>query len=158
MIWKRIEMPFYDYHFISHWRITGPIQVVYDILKDGAHYSRWWKPAYVSSQAMDDCVESLVRAKLPYTLTFITQLIQENPPYELMVQSTGELVGTGLWKLKAVGDETHIEFYWDVQAIKPLVRWLSLFLKPVFKWNHSWVMKQGEMCLQKEVDRLFPRD
>ncbi len=143
-----------DYHFVTHWKIKGPIQKVYTILSDGAQYARWWQPSYVCSEAMKDGkIKSIVRAKLPYTLAFTTELVSENPPHDFLVKASEELVGTGHWKLKQVGEETHIEFYWDVVATKALVRSLSLFLKPIFKWNHTWVMKNGEKRLQQEVNR-----
>ena len=151
-------MGFADYHFVTHWRIKGPIHIVYDILKDGPHYSQWWKPSYVSSSEITDKsgnqkVVCTVRARLPYTLTFTTELIREKPPHEILVKSTGELIGTGLWKLRQEKDDTCVEFYWDVKATKPLIRCLSFILKPFFKWNHSWVMRNGEVSLQNEVTR-----
>ncbi len=146
-------MSFYNYHFVTHWKICGSIQKVYTILKDGPNYSQWWKPAYVSTEKIGtDKVRSLVRAKLPYTLSFTTELIRENPPHELEIKATGELAGRGLWKLSEDGEWVDITFYWDVAAQKPIVQWLSFFLRPVFRWNHDWVMKQGEKTLQKRVD------
>jgi len=145
-------MAFYDYHFVTHWKVKGPIQVVYNILKNGPGYAQWWKPAYVrSDESGPQKVTSLVRAKLPYTLTFTTELIRENFPHDFEIKATGELVGTGLWKFRQEDAETLVDFYWDVQVAKPLVRWLSLFLKPLFKWNHDWVMTMGEKGLQEEI-------
>jgi hypothetical protein len=98
-------------------------------------------------------VRSLVRAKLPYTLNFTTELVRERPPHELEIKASGELVGTGLWKLNEKDGWTEIEFHWDVRAEKPLVRWLSFLLKPLFRWNHDWVMRVGERGLQGEINR-----
>jgi hypothetical protein len=147
-------MPSSDYHFVTHWRVKGPIQIAFEILKDGKNYAHWWKPAYVSSEEVgSQKVESLVRAKLPYTLRFTSQLIQETPPSELKIHATGELEGTGLWKLKQEGESTVIDFNWDVRANKAVVRWLSFLLKPLFSWNHDWVMNTGEKALQSEINR-----
>lgn len=142
-----------DYHFVTHWRIRGPVQLVYDILKDGEGYSTWWRPAYVSTRKVGDKkVRSLVRAKLPYTLDFTTQLVRENPPEEIEIRALGELSGRGLWKLEPAGDAVSVTFYWDVRAEKPLVKLLSPILKPLFRWNHDWVMKVGETGLQQEIE------
>ncbi len=149
-------MAFYDYRFVTHWRIRGPISVIYDILKEGQAYSRWWKLSYVSSETVGvGKIRCLVRAWLPYTLQFTTELLQENPPYEFAVEATGDLVGTGVWKLKQEGEDAVVEFHWNVRASKSLVKWLSLFLKPVFAWNHAWVMKKGKACLRQEVARVL---
>lgn len=146
-------MAIWDYHFITHWRVRGPIQLVYDILKDGEAYSQWWRPAYVSTRAVGPkAIRSLVRAKLPYTLDFTTEAVRENPPTELEIRATGELSGRGLWRLRQEGDWTVIEFYWDVRAEKFLVKLLSPLLKPLFRWNHDWVMRVGEEGLQREIE------
>lgn len=146
-------MSFADYHFITHWRVRGPIQLVYDILKDGEAYSQWWRPAYVSTRAVGPkAIRALVRAKLPYTLDFTTEAVRENPPTELEIRASGELSGRGLWRLRQEGDWTAIEFYWDVRAEKFLVKLLSPLLKPLFRWNHDWVMRVGEEGLQREIE------
>jgi len=143
-----------DYHFVTHWKVKGPIQTVFDILKDGESYSQWWQPAYVSTRvAGAKKVRALVRAKLPYTLDFTTELVRESAPNEIEIKATGELAGTGLWRLSQIGDMTEIQFFWDVRAEKFLVKLLSPFLKPVFRWNHDWVMKVGEKGLQEEIER-----
>lgn len=148
-------MAFCDYHFVTYWKIRGRIETVFEILKDGPRYSAWWKPAYVKTEKVgSQKTLSLVRAKLPYTLSFTTELVREIPSTELEIRAAGELVGRGLWKLKQAGEVTEVVFYWDVQVAKPIVRWLSLFLKPVFRWNHDWVMKGGEEALQAEIHRL----
>jgi hypothetical protein len=150
-------MAFYDYHFVTHWKIRGPIRKIYDVLKEGARYSEWWRPAYLKTEEVGPRkVRSLVRAKLPYTLDFTTELVRERPPTELEIKASGELAGTGLWKLNEKDGWTRIEFYWDVRAEKPLVRWLSFLLKPLFRWNHDWVMKVGERGLQEEIIRNIP--
>lgn len=142
-------MAFSDYSFVTHWRIKGPIRTVFAILKDGKNYAKWWRPAYVSSEEVSpNRVLSLVRARLPYTLTFVTEPVREIPPHEFEILAAGELAGTGLWRLEESGDWVDIDFLWNVRAEKPLVRWLSLFLKPLFKWNHDWVMRAGERGLQ----------
>lgn len=150
-------MAFYDYHFVTHWKIRGPIRKIYDVLKEGARYSEWWWPAYLKTEETGPRkVRSLVRAKLPYTLDFTTELVREDPPTELEIRASGDLVGTGLCKLRQVGDKTNIEFHWSVRAEKLLIRWLSFILKPVFRWNHDWVMKVGEKGLQEEIIRNIP--
>ncbi|MBI2067562.1 MAG: hypothetical protein HYT77_06100 [Deltaproteobacteria bacterium] len=144
----------HDYRFVTHWRIRGNCHEVFSILRDGAHYARWWRPAYQESKQLSDKkVSSKVRAKLPYTLQFITELVRENAPWELEIHASGELVGTGRWTLSQHGPHAEIEFHWNVRAEKPLVRWLSPFLKSLFRWNHNWVMSTGEQALQAEVDK-----
>jgi len=147
-------MSFSDYHFTTHWKIQAAPEAIYRVLKDGHRYQEWWKPAYVRTEKIGEKkVRALVRALLPYTLKFTTELIREQPPRELELRSTGELEGRGLWVLTPDEGATDVHFYWDVRANKRLLRWLSFLLKPVFKRNHDWVMRQGEPLLQEEVRR-----
>ena len=149
-----MKFRYYDYHFVTHWRVQAPIQKVYDLLKDGERYQDWWRPAYRQTiKVGEKKIRALVRALLPYTLEFTTELLREDPPRELELKSTGELEGTGIWKLRQDGDFTEVDFFWDVRANKPLVRWLSFLLKPLFRWNHDWVMNTGEDCLKAELSR-----
>ena len=144
----------HQYHFVTHWKIHGPIELIYEVLKDGKNYSRWWNKNYLVSEELDSqTLRCIVRAFLPYTLTFTSQILSENPPHEFKISANGELIGTGLWRLQQNGSVTDIEFFWDVQAQKFLMRWLSFFLKPLFVWNHTWVMRQGELALKSEVEK-----
>jgi hypothetical protein len=147
-------MAAHDYQFVTHWKVRGPIRLVYDILKDGEHYDRWWKPAYVRTDVVGNRkVRAMVRAKLPYTLDFTTELVREDPPREIEIRASGELSGRGLWKLEENSGDVAVTFYWDVRAEKPWVKFLSPLLRPLFKWNHDWVMRAGEDRLQSEIDR-----
>ncbi len=143
----------HQYHFLTRWKFRGPVEKIYKILSAGKDYPRWWKPAYVACREVAPRkIEALVRARLPYTLKFTTELIREVPNREFEIRATGELDGRGLWKFHPDGEFTHLEFFWDVQATKPLMRRLSFLLKPLFVWNHNWVMDTGESALQAEVD------
>lgn len=143
-----------DYSFLTHWQIEGDRKLVYEILKEGERYPDWWRPAYQECRRVgEEAVACRVRAKLPYTLEFTTELVRERPPEEFEIRASGELEGKGLWRLRQAGKFTEVEFHWDVEARKPWVRALSFLLKPVFRWNHDWVMNTGEACLQSEVDR-----
>ncbi len=142
-----------DYHFLSHWMVKAPIALVFEILKDGPGYPRWW-PCYVhAEQVSPSAVRALVRAKLPYTLEFTTELIFENSPTEIAFKSAGELIGTGRWLLKQDGEHTAVRLFWDVRTEKSWMKLLSPLLRPIFQWNHDWVMKTGEAGLKKELER-----
>ena len=40
---------------------------------------------------------------------------------------------------------------WKIRADKPLLRYLSFLLKPIFSANHRWAMAQGEKALRAEL-------
>jgi hypothetical protein len=40
-----------------------------------------------------------------------------------------------------------------VRADKPLLRYGSWFVKPIFAANHRWAMARGEESLKRELER-----
>lgn len=145
-------MGFADYHFVTQWKIQGQASKIFDILKDGESYACWWKPAYLKTEKTGpQKVHAWVKAKLPYVLDFETELMREIPDRQIELKATGELSGQGLWTLKPEGPSTIVTFHWDVTVTKPWMKRLSFLLKPIFRWNHDWVMKTGGVCLQKRV-------
>jgi len=39
-----------EYHFVTHWRIAGSQQIVYDIISDPLQYPRWWPTVYLEAE------------------------------------------------------------------------------------------------------------
>jgi hypothetical protein len=42
-----------------------------------------------------------------------------------------------------------VSYDWRVRAGKPLIRRFSPIVKPLFRANHTWVMRRGEGALQR---------
>jgi hypothetical protein len=67
-------------------------------------------------------------------------------PHLLEGHAQGELAGTGLWRLFEQDGGTPVTavvYEWNVSTTKP---WMNLFApiaRPVFEWNHDWVMRNG---------------
>jgi hypothetical protein len=50
-----------------------------------------------------------------------------------------------------------VSYDWNIRAAKPLLRYLSPLLKPVFAANHHWAMRMGEISLKLELARRRAR-
>lgn len=52
-------------------------------------------------------------------------------------------------------DASHTEatYVWTITAAKPLLKYLSPLLRPLFEWNHRWAMARGEEALREELKR-----
>ena len=61
--------------------------------------------------------------------------------------------GRGIWTFEQDGDWVNAAFDWRLRAEKPLLRYLSFLLKPLFRANHRWAMARGREGLQKELAR-----
>lgn len=154
-------MPANDYQFLTEWEVDAPREVLFEILKDGKDYPRWWPAVYLEAQHMPsgradklgDRVRFLTRGWLPYRLIWTAELIRHEPPDLIEISATGDFVGRGVWRLAAGIGSTLITFDWKLRADKPLLKWLSHRLKPVFRWNHKWAMDRGIESLEAEVRR-----
>jgi hypothetical protein len=154
-----------DYHFTTHWRVRGDIEEVYSILADGATLARWWPAAYREAHPVDlgdgqagrNAVYMVTRGWLPYTLGFRCRLLESRAPTYLRVEAQGELDGEGVWRLAQDGPWVDVIYEWTVKATKPLLRYLSFLLRPLFAVNHDWVMMKGEESLKVELARRHAR-
>ena len=154
-------MPANDYEFVTNWKVAAPAELVFDILKQGGEYARWWPEVYLNCQTvpsgspdgLGDKVILLTRGKLPYKLRWTATSIRIVPPKLIEIEASGDFVGRGTWTLTPGNDGTDIRFDWILRADKPLIKILSPLLKPVFKWNHRWAMERGYESLLREIKR-----
>jgi hypothetical protein len=150
-----------QYHFTTHWRIPTTIEEISDILGDAEALPRWWPSVYLDVQIVEagdeNGVGSLValhtKGWLPYTLRWSFRVVEVDRPNGFALEAFGDFVGTGRWTFVQDGDSADITYDWKIRADKPLLRYLSPLLKPLFRWNHEWAMRQGEISLRREVAR-----
>lgn len=154
-------MPANEYEFLTKWRVIAPIELVYDILKEGKDYVRWWPDVYLDAQyfasghpdGIGDHVVLLTKGWLPYRLRWTATAERRERPHTIAITASGDFDGRGVWQLEQQGQECLITFDWRLRADKPLLRWLSPIFKPIFKWNHRWAMDRGLIRLQEEIAR-----
>jgi hypothetical protein len=99
--------------------------------------------------------EREVKGLLPYRLKYQTLIVALDPPREARYIAEGDLHGKGRNILAPDTDGlgTIVTFYWDVWTTGLALNLLSPLLKPLFAWNHNWVMAQGERGL---IAKLAP--
>ena len=83
------------------------------------------------------------RSLLPYRVEFeVTATKIER--FSLMEgQATGDLEGIGRWRLYEQDGVTAVLYEWNVATTKPWMNRMAPLLRPVFEWNHDWVMRRG---------------
>jgi uncharacterized protein YndB with AHSA1/START domain len=154
-------MPANDYQFFTEWRIDAPRELLYEILKEGKDYPRWWPAVYLGADyqpsgrkdRIGDRVVFLTKGWLPYRLNWTAEVARHERPHTIEIAATGDFVGRGIWRLEPEGEGTRVTFDWRLRADKPLLRWLSPLFKPIFRWNHAWAMAQGYESLCREASR-----
>jgi len=65
--------------------------------------------------------------------------------------ATGDLNGTGSWKLENLDGSTRVTYLWIVSTEKTWMNLLAPLLAPVFAWNHDQVMLAGGKGLARHL-------
>ena len=158
-------MTSHDYHFVTHWRVEAEAAMVYDLLSRPENFHQWIKsfPMHVEpvtpggTNGIGRTERFTVRSFLPYSLCWEMECIEANPPHQFISRAKGDLNGRGIWTFVPRCMGTDITFDWKITVQKPLLRYTSFFLKPVFEWNHDWIMGRWERDLQTALAALRPQ-
>jgi hypothetical protein len=150
-----------NYHFITHWRVRSTVQEVSDILGNAPDLVRWWPSVYLEVRELEPgdehgvgkVVSLYTKGWLPYTLRWQFRVTENRSPHGFSLAAWGDFVGRGSWTFEQEGDWVNITYDWQIRADKPLLKYLSPLLKPIFAANHHWAMAQGEESLMRELAR-----
>jgi hypothetical protein len=155
-------VPANQYEFVTRWRVEATPDEVFDLLADATQYPRWWPSVWLRADLLEAGaahgrgrrVRFVSRGWLPYRLRWTAHTVASERPILIVVEATGDFEGRGQWLFRpATPHETDAEYTWRIRAEKPLLRYLSPFLKPLFEANHHWAMARGEESLRRELAR-----
>ena len=150
-----------SYHFITEWRVEGTCGEVADILGDPVGLSRWWPAVYLEVVEIEPPgpsgtgrrVRVWTKGWLPYTLRWRFTVSESRGVRGFSLVADGDFVGTGVWTLVHQGDVVDVQYDWRIRADKPLLRYGTLVMRPIFSANHRWAMARGEESLKLELQR-----
>src|SRR5258708_2737497 len=141
-----------EYHFVTNWRVESTLEEVFDVLDKPTDLVRWWPSVYLEVKEVEPSVFGLLtKGRLPYTLRWRLRRLESRRPHGFSLEAWGDFEGTGVWTFAQDGGYVDITYDWRIKAEKPLLRYLSFLLKPIFSANHRWAMAQGEKSLKKEL-------
>jgi hypothetical protein len=80
---------------------------------------------------------------LPYGFSFDTRAVRIEPFKTLELEAFGDLQGKGLWTLTREGDQTLVQYDWQVQTNKLWMNLVAPVAATFFRWNHAAVMNDG---------------
>ncbi len=95
-----------------------------------------------------------VKGWLPYKLRWSFRVTESHAPHGFSIEAWGDLNGRGTWTLVQDGPYVNVHYDWRINADRPLLRYLSFALKPLFASNHRWAMARGEEGIRLELQRL----
>lgn len=150
-----------DYEFVTHWRVEGTCDEVSRILGEGTDLPRWWPSVYLDVREIAHGDEHGIgrvhdlytKGWLPYTLRWRARGIESRYPRGFTLVASGDFDGRGVWTFAQDGEHVNITYDWRLRADKPLLRYGSFLLKPIFSANHRWAMARGEESLKLELAR-----
>jgi len=149
-----------DYHFITTWRVKSTIKEVSEIIGDPRELARWWPSVYMDVKVLEEgdehglgrVVSLYTKGWLPYTLRWDFRVTEVQPDGFTLV-AWGDFDGRGIWTFEQNEEWVNVIYDWKIKAEKPLLRYFSFIMKPIFSANHRWAMAKGEESLRLELAR-----
>ena len=139
-----------DYRFLTTWLLESPREPVFEAIHDQERWPEWWR-------GMEEAVElrpgngdgegavsrQRWRSRLPYRIEFEVTTHRVERPHLMEGRAVGELTGTGTWRLFEGDGVTAAVYEWNVMTTKAWMNVLAPLARPVFEWNHDWLMERG---------------
>jgi len=140
-----------SYSFLTTWLLESPREPVFEAIYDQANWPQWWRGVEEAEELRpghdDNGVGTVARmvwkSLLPYRVGFEVTTTRVEPPHLLEGDAVGELTGVGRWRLYEQQGVTAVLYEWDVHTTKAWMNLMAPVARPVFEWNHDWVMARG---------------
>ena len=147
-----------EYVFVDEWDVDAPQERVFDALADIRTYPDWWTPTYLGVEVEGPPEPGQVSrhrftGKLPYVLKATTRATSVDRPNLVEVEVYGDLRGRATWTLTPRGGRVHVRFDLRVYADRPLLRYLTPILRPLFRWNHKQAISYAVQNLEPYARR-----
>ena len=155
-----------EYAFLSTWLLESRREPVWEAVHDQARWPEWWRGVEVAEEVspgtdgdLGTVARMVWRSLLPYRVEFEVTTTRVEPLQLLEGHAVGELEGVGRWRFYEQGGVTAVLYEWNVATTKPWMNRLAPLLRPVFEWNHDWVMARGGEGIAKLLGcRLLAND
>jgi uncharacterized protein YndB with AHSA1/START domain len=139
-----------DYRFLTTWLLDSPREPVFDAIYDQASWPSWWRGVEEASEVrpggesgVGTVARMVWKSLLPYRVEFEVTTTQVERPHLLQADAVGELTGVGRWRLFEEEGATAVLYEWNVATTRAWMNLVAPVARPVFEWNHDWVMARG---------------
>ena len=114
------------------------------MLREAERWPDWWRGVrHVPVLAPEERYLIAWRSRIPYDLAFEFTVEHVEEPREMVGVASGELEGTGHWRLFEQDGVTAVTYEWNVRTTEKWMNLLAPVAKPVFSYNHDVVMRWG---------------
>lgn len=152
-----------SYHFITKWVVEAECAEVYRLLEEVEPLDEWWPSVYLDVKVLEKgqpggvgkVVGLHTKGWLPYTLRWKFRVTETDFPNGFALEALGDFVGKGVWTFRQTEQSSLCEiiYDWQISAEKPVLKYLTWLLRPLFSFNHHWAMRRGEESLKLELRR-----
>jgi hypothetical protein len=147
------------YCFVTRWQLKAPVEEVWDAIYNSLEWPGWWK-GVIAARSIEEGDERGIngireytwKSVLPYKLHFSSRLIEREDYKRLYGIASGQLEGEGTWHFFEKDGISYIECDWRVSTNIKWMNALSFMLRPLFRYNHTVVMKWGAKGLAKKLN------
>ena len=147
-----------EYRFLTTWLLEAERERVWDAVYDSDAWPEWWRGVIEAERLAEGDEHGIGqygryvwKAKLPYEVEFFVRSTRVERPYLLEGEASGELAGTGRWRLFEQDGITAVLYEWNVRTTTAWMNLLAPVARPVFALNHDYVMRSGGECLAKRL-------
>jgi uncharacterized protein YndB with AHSA1/START domain len=139
-----------EYRFLTTWCLGAAIDPVWEAIYDSKRWPEWWRgvervielqPA--GGNGAGQVAQYTWKSRLPYELTFEMRSTRIHRPHLLEGEASGELAGVGRWRLFEGDGATVVLYEWNVHTTRAWMNLLAPVARPIFAWNHDYVMRNG---------------
>jgi hypothetical protein len=140
-----------EYAFLTTWLLEAPRQRVWEAIYDQARWPQWWRGVEAVEEVgpareqpgVGTVARMTWRSLLPYRVRFDVTMTRIEHPHLMEGRAVGDLTGVGRWRLFEQGGVTAALYEWDVVTTKAWMNFVAPAARPIFEWNHDWVMARG---------------
>ena len=147
-----------EYRFLTTWLLDAELEPVWLAIEDAERWPEWWPGVLRSDKVREGdergvgtVIDAKWRSVIPYPVRFRAEVIRSERPHTIEVVAAGELEGSGTWRLYASGEGVAVTYDWRVQTTRAWMNAVAPVARPVFAWNHHWIMRRGGEGLARRV-------
>jgi uncharacterized protein YndB with AHSA1/START domain len=138
------------YSFLTTWLLESPREPVWEAIYDQARWPQWWRGVEEAEEVrggeesgVGTVARMVWKSLLPYRVEFEVTTTRVERPHLMEGDAVGELSGVGRWRLYEQDGVTAVLYEWNVATSKAWMNLLAPVARPIFEWNHDWVMARG---------------
>jgi hypothetical protein len=147
-----------EYRFLTAWLLNTSCESVWETIHDQKGWPSWWRGVEEvveldpgDADGLGSRTRMTWRSFLPYNLVFETHTTRVEKPSLMEGEVDGELAGVGRWHLFERDGVTAVIYEWNVRTTRTWMNLLAPIGRPIFAWNHNWVMARGGEGLARRL-------